>query len=121
MTKIKLKIVLTCLCSVALILCTLLVVVNVVVPKSLENQAKKAIEQEIGENHDDEKSGMNFLRSSVAYLEIGGANEDLVYLTETEQAVLAFCDDKKPVRGEFYRMKDKTATLFWRFIRPTPT
>lgn len=44
MTKIKLKIVLTCLCSVALILCTLLVVVNVVVPKSLENQAKKAIE-----------------------------------------------------------------------------
>lgn len=107
MTKIKLKIVLTCLCSVALILCTLLVVVNVVVPKSLENQAKKAIEQEIGENHDDEKSGMNFLSSSVAYLEIGGANEDLVYLTETEKAVLAFCDDKKPVRGEFYRMKDK--------------
>lgn len=107
MTKIKLKIVLTCLCSVALILCTLLVVVNVVVPKSLENQAKKAIEQEIGENHDDEKAGMNFLSSSVAYLEIGGANEDLVYLTETEKAVLAFCDDKKPVRGEFYRMKDK--------------
>ena len=107
MTKIKLKIVLTCLCSVALILCTLLVVVNVVVPKSLENQAKKAIKKEIGENHDDEKSGMNFLSSSVAYLEIGGANEDLVYLTETEKAVLAFCDDKKPVRGEFYRMKDK--------------
>ncbi len=84
MTKIKLKIVLTCLCSIVLILCTLLVVVNVVVPKSLENQAKKAIEQEIG-----------------------GANEDLVYLTETEKAVLAFCDDKKLVRGEFYRMKDK--------------
>ena len=107
MTKIKLKIVLTCLCSVALILCTLLVVVNVVVPKSLENQAKKAIEQEIGENHDDEKAGMNFLSSSVAYLEIGGANEDLVYLTETEKAVLAFCNDKKPVRNEIYRMKDK--------------
>lgn len=107
MTKIKLKILLTCLCSVALILCTLLVVVNVVVPKSLENQAKKAIEQEIGENHDDEKSGMNFLSSGVSYLEIGGANEDLVYLTETEKAVLAFCNDKKPVRNEFYRMKDK--------------
>ena len=106
MTKIKLKIVLTCLCSVALILCTLLVVVNVVVPKSLDKQAKKAIEQEIGENHD-EKAGMNFLSSSVAYLEIGGANEDLVYLTETEKAVLAYCNEKKPVRGEFYRMKDK--------------
>lgn len=30
-----------------------------------------------------------------------------MYLTETEKAVLSFCDDKKPVRGEFYRMKDK--------------
>lgn len=101
MTKIKLKIVLTCLCSVALILCTLLVVVNVVVPKSLENQAKKAIEQEIGENHDDEKSGMNFLSSSVAYLEIGGANEDLVYLTETEKQCWRFATIKSPSAARF--------------------
>lgn len=42
MTKIKLKIVLTCLCSVALILCSLLVVVNIAIPKNLEEQAKKS-------------------------------------------------------------------------------
>lgn len=36
MTKIKLKIVLTCLSSVILILCALLVVVNVAIPKNLE-------------------------------------------------------------------------------------
>ena len=46
MTKIKLKIVLTCLCSVILILCALLVVVNVAIPKNLEVQARKAIEHE---------------------------------------------------------------------------
>ena len=43
MTRIKLKIVLTCLCSVALILCALLVVVNVAIPKDLERQAEIGI------------------------------------------------------------------------------
>ncbi|UKI14724.1 MAG: HAMP domain-containing histidine kinase [Clostridiales bacterium] len=108
MTKIKLKIVLTCLCSVALILCTLLVVVNVVVPKSLENQAKKAIEQEIGENHDDEKVGHEF--SEFRRFVSGnrrGERRPCVSHRNGKKAVLAFCDDKKPVRGEFYRMKDK--------------
>ena len=89
----------------------MLVVVNVVVPKSLENQAKKAIEQEIGENHDDEKAGMNFLSSGVSYLEIGGANEDLVYLTETEKAVLSFCSENNVVHGKFYREKDKNRNI----------
>ena len=69
MTKIKLKIVLTCLCSVALILCSLLVVVNIAIPKNLEEQAKKAIEYEYGEyDTEDDAKRVNFLSSSVAYL-----------------------------------------------------
>lgn len=61
MTKIKLKILLACLCSVALILCALLVVVNVAIPKNLETQAKKAIENESSEYYpDDEKPGVSF-------------------------------------------------------------
>ena len=41
MTRVKLKIVLTCLCSVALVLCALLIVVNVAIPRDLERQAKR--------------------------------------------------------------------------------
>ena len=112
MTRIKLKIVLTCLCSAALILCALLVVVNIAIPQDLEKQAKKAIEYEYGEYDPfGNAKGVNFLSSSVAYLEIGQASEDLVYLTETEKAVLAFCADKKPARGEFHIVKGQNRNI----------
>lgn len=45
------------------------------------------------------------------YLEIGQASEDLVYLTETEKAVLAFCADKKPARGEFNIVKGQNRNI----------
>lgn len=113
MTRIKLKILFTCLCSVALILCALLFVVNVAIPKDLERQAKKAILREYGEfdEEENESKGSNFLSSGVGYLEIDQVIDDMVYLTETEKAVLAFCADKKPVNGEFYRMKDKNRDI----------
>lgn len=112
MTKIKLKIVLTCLSSVILILCALLVVVNVAIPKNLEVQARKAIEHEKKEyDPQDEKSGINFLSSSVAYLEIGQTNEDLIYLTESEKAILAFCAENNVVCGKFYGIKDENRNI----------
>lgn len=112
MTRIKIKIVLANLCSVALILCALLVVVNVAIPKNLETQAKQAIEYESGEHYPEEDgAGTNFLSSSVAYLEIGQENEDLVYLTETEKAVLSFCSENNVVHGKFYREKDKNRNI----------
>lgn len=112
MTRIKTKIVLVSLCSVALILCALLVVVNVAIPKNLETQAKQAIEYESGEHYPEEDGvGINFLSSSVAYLEIGQENEDLVYLTETEKAVLSFCSENNVVHGKFYREKDKNRNI----------
>lgn len=112
MTRIKTKIVLVSLCSVALILCALLVVVNVAIPKNLETQAKQAIEYESGEHYPEEDgAGINFLSSSVAYLEIGQENEDLVYLTETEKAVLSFCSENNVVHGKFYREKDKNRNI----------
>lgn len=112
MTRIKIKIVLANLCSVALILCALLVVVNVAIPKNLETQAKQAIEYESGEHYPEEDgAGINFLSSSVAYLEIGQENEDLVYLTETEKAVLSFCSENNVVHGKFYREKDKNRNI----------
>lgn len=113
MTRIKLKIALTCLFSVTLILCALLIVVNVAIPKDLERQAKIAIKNEYGEYDpsDTEGKGVNFLSSSVGYLEIDQANEDLVYLTDTERAVLSFCENKKLGTGDFYRVKDKNRDL----------
>lgn len=112
MTRIKIKIVLANLCSVALILCALLVVVNVAIPKNLETQAKQAIEYESGEHYPEEDgAGINFLSSSVAYLEIGQENEDLVYLTETEKAVLSFCSENNVVHGKIYREKDKNRNI----------
>lgn len=112
MTRIKIKIVLASLCSVALMLCALLVVVNVAIPKNLETQAKQAIEYESGEHYPEEDgAGINFLSSSVAYLEIGQENEDLVYLTETEKAVLSFCSENNVVHGKFYREKDKNRNI----------
>lgn len=112
MTRIKIKIVLANLCSVALILCALLVVVNVAIPKNLETQAKQAIEYESGEHYPEEDgAGINFLSSSVAYLEIGQENEDIVYLTETEKAVLSFCSENNVVHGKFYREKDKNRNI----------
>lgn len=112
MTRIKIKIVLANLCSVALILCALLVVVNVAIPKNLETQAKQAIEYESGEHYPEEDgAGISFLSSSVAYLEIGQENEDLVYLTETEKAVLSFCSENNVVHGKFYREKDKNRNI----------
>ena len=112
MTRIKLKIFLTCLCSAALILCALLVVVNIAIPQDLEKQAKKAIKYEYGEYDPfGNAKGVNFLSSGVAYLEIGQASEDLVYLTETEKAVLTFCADKKPARGEFHIVKGQNRNI----------
>lgn len=112
MTRIKIKIVLASLCSVALMLCALLVVVNVAIPKNLETQAKQAIEYESGEHYPEEDgAGINFLSSSVAYLEIGQENEDLVYLTETEKVVLSFCSENNVVHGKFYREKDKNRNI----------
>lgn len=112
MTRIKIKIVLANLCSVALILCALLVVVNVAIPKNLETQAKQAIEYESGEHYPEEDgAGINFLSSSVAYLEIGQENEDIVYLTETEKAVLSFCSENNVVHGKIYREKDKNRNI----------
>ena len=112
MTKIKLKIVLSSLCSFILILCVLLVVVNVAIPKNLEVQARKAIEHEKREyDPQDEKSGINFLSSSVAYLEIGQTNEDLIYLTESEKAILLFCAENNVVRGKFYGIKDENRNI----------
>ncbi len=112
MTKLKFKIVLTCLFSVALILCVLLAVVFVLIPKNLEKQAKIAIKHEY-EEYDPEgkENGVNFLSSSVAYLETNRTGEDLVYLTETERAVLAFCADNKTSHGEFYRIKRKNRDI----------
>ena len=109
MTKIKLKILLTCLCSVALIFCVLLIVVNVAIPKSLERQAKNAIKNEYTEYVPDENDtkGGNFLSASVGYLEISQRKEDLIYLTETEKAIIAYCAEKNVVNGKFYRIKDK--------------
>ena len=66
MTRIKLKIFLTCLCSAALILCALLVVVNIAIPQDLEKQAKKAIKYEYGEYDPfGNAKGVNFLSSGV--------------------------------------------------------
>ena len=114
MNKIKLKILLTCLCSVVLILCALLVVVNVAIPKDLERRAKKAIEYEHGEyDPEDDNKGINFLSSSVGYLEMGQDDADYIYLTEIEKAVLSFCKDKPIVDGEFYRMKDRNNNLIF--------
>ncbi len=100
------------MCSVALLLCALLVVVNVAIPKDLERQAKRAIEHEYtAYDPDDDGARVNFLSSSVAYLEIGQTNEDIAYLTETERAVLAFCRNKQIVNGEFARIRDKNRNI----------
>lgn len=112
MTKIKLKILLACLCSVALILCALLLVVNVAIPKDLERQAEIAIQHEYGEyDPSDDSGGINFLSASVGYLEINNTSDDFYYLTETERAVLAFCSGKQIKRGEFYRLKGKNRDI----------
>lgn len=112
MTKIKLKIVLTCFCSAALILFALLFIVNIVIPHNLEKQAREAIEHEYREyDSENDTKSINFLNSGVSYLEIGQANEDLVYLTETEKAVLAFCADKNPARGEFNVVKGENRNI----------
>ncbi len=112
MTKIKFKILLACLCSVALILCALLLVVNVAIPKDLERQAEIAIQHEYGEyDPSDDSGGINFLSASVGYLEINNTSDDFYYLTETERAVLAFCSGKQIKRGEFYRLKGKNRDI----------
>lgn len=112
MTKIKLKILLACLCSVALILCALLLVVNVAIPKDLERQAEIAIRHGYGEyDASDDSGGINFLSASVGYLEIDNTSDDFYYLTETERAVLAFCSGKQIKQGEFYRLKGKNRDI----------
>lgn len=112
MTKIKLKILLACLCSVALILCALLLVVNVAIPKDLERQAEIAIRHGYDEyDVSDDSGGINFLSASVGYLEIDNTSDDFYYLTETERAVLAFCSGKQIKLGEFYRLKGKNRDI----------
>lgn len=112
MTKIKLKILLACLCSVALILCALLLVVNVAIPKDLERQAEIAIQHGYDEyDTSDDSGGINFLSASVGYLEIDNTSDDFYYLTETERAVLAFCSGKQIKLGEFYRLKGKNRDI----------
>lgn len=113
MTRIKLKILLACLIAVALILCALLIVVNVALPKDLERQAKIAITNEFAtyDPAGEETKGVNFLSASVGYLEINQENDDLYYLTDTEKAVLAFCADKKLGGGEFYRVRGKNRNI----------
>lgn len=112
MTKIKLKILLACLCSVALILCALLLVVNVAIPKDLERQAEIAIRHGYDEyDTSDDSGGINFLSASVGYLEIDNTSDDSYYLTETERAVLAFCSGKQIKLGEFYRLKGKNRDI----------
>ncbi len=113
MTRIKLKILLACLLAVALILCALLIVVNVALPKDLERQAKIAIKNEFADYEPgrEETKSVNFLSASVGYLEIDQAGEDFNYLTDTEKAVLAFCADKKLGGGDFYRIKGKNRDI----------
>ena len=113
MTRIKLKILLACLLAVALILCALLIVVNVALPRDLERQAKIAIKNEFADYDPgrEETKSVNFLSASVGYIEIDQAGEDFYYLTDTEKAVLAFCVDKKLGGGDFYRIKGKNRDI----------
>lgn len=113
MTRIKLKILLACLLAVALILCALLIVVNVALPRDLERQAKIAIKNEFADYDPgrEETKSVNFLSASVGYIEIDQAGEDFYYLTDTEKAVLAFCADKKLGGGDFYRIKGKNRDI----------
>lgn len=102
MTKIKLKIVLTCLCSVALILCSLLVVVNIAIPKNLEEQAKKAIEYEYGEyDTEDDAKRVNFLSSSVAYLEANHHVKTWYILPKRKRRFWLFVPTKNPTTASF--------------------
>lgn len=99
--------------AVALILCALLIVVNVALPRDLERQAKIAIKNEFADYDPgrEETKSVNFLSASVGYIEIDQAGEDFYYLTDTEKAVLAFCVDKKLGGGDFYRIKGKNRDI----------
>ena len=79
----------------------------VVIPKSLEKQAKEAIsyEYEYGDSELPERQRKNLLSASVGYVEADQLDDELVYLTETERTVLEWCRGKKTEIGKFYTIK----------------
>lgn len=108
MKKVGLKIVLPIVISMTLILTTLVLLATVVMPKSLENQAREAIALEYKNGDaesDDERAKKNLLSANVGYVEVDQLEEELVYLTDTERALLSWYKDRSVEVGKFYNVK----------------
>lgn len=107
MKKISLKILLPIVLAVVSIICAMILLAAVVIPKSLEKQAKEAIsyEYEYGDSELPERQRKNLLSASVGYVEADQLDDELVYLTETERTVLEWCRGKKTEIGKFYTIK----------------
>lgn len=107
MKKVSLKILLPIVLAVVSIICAMILLAAVVIPKSLEKQAKEAIsyEYEYGDSELPERQRKNLLSASVGYVEADQLDDELVYLTETERTVLEWCRGKKTEIGKFYTIK----------------
>lgn len=107
MKKVSLKILLPIVLAVVSIICAMIMLAAVVIPKSLEKQAKEAIsyEYEYGDSELPERQRKNLLSASVGYVEADQLDDELVYLTETERTVLEWCRGKKTEIGKFYTIK----------------
>lgn len=104
MKKVGLKIVLPIVISMTLILITLVLLATVVMPKSLDNQARDAIALEY-KYGDDERVKKNLLSANVGYVEVDQLDEELVYLTDTEKVLLLWYKNKSVEVGKFYNVK----------------
>lgn len=104
MKKVGLKIVLPIVISMTLILITLVLLATVVMPKSLDNQARDAIALEY-KYGDDERAKKNLLSANVGYVEVDQLDEELVYLTDTEKVLLLWYKNKSVEVGKFYNVK----------------
>ena len=108
MKKVGLKIVLPIVISMTLILTTLVLLATVVMPKSLDNQAREAItlEYKYGDaESDDERAKKNLLSANVGLVEVDQLEEELAYLTDTERALLSWYKDRSVEVGKFYNIK----------------
>lgn len=108
MKKVGLKIVLPIVISMTLILTTLVLLATVVMPKSLDNQAREAItlEYKYGDaESDDERAKKNLLSANVGLVEVDQLEEELAYLTDTERALLSWYKDRSVEVEKFYNIK----------------
>lgn len=113
MKKVSLKILLPIVLAVVSIICAMILLAAVVIPKSLEKQAKEAIsyEYEYGDSELPERQRKNLLSASVGYVEADQLDDELVYLTETERTVLEWCRGKKTEIGKFYTIKTEDRSV----------